>query len=93
VNQNKLEADDPLKVGDLTLIPVAEVRSFSNVRGERAAFAGRKRATAVVALGPWGVVALNVEGEVVSLPELLDEVSGLKELVAGIQGSEVQSKG
>jgi hypothetical protein len=93
VNQNKLEADDPLKVGDLTLIPVAEVRSFSNVRGERAAFAGRKRATAVVALGPWGVVALNVEGEVVSLPELLDEVSGLKELVAGIQGSEVRSKG
>jgi hypothetical protein len=92
VNRTEIKADDPLKVGDITLRPVAEVHSFSNVRGERAAFAGRKRATAVVALGPWGTVALNVEGEVVSLPGLLDEVSGLKELVAGIQGSKVRSK-
>lgn len=92
MNRTQLKADDPINVGDITLIPVAEVHSFSNVRGERAAFAGRKRATAVVALGPWGAVALNVEGEVVSFPELLDEVSGLKELVAGIQGSKVRDK-
>lgn len=93
MNRSLLKADDPLKVGDITLIPVAEVRSFSNVRGERAAFAGRKRATAVVVLGPSGAVALNVEGEVVSLKELLNEVSGLKELVAGVKESEVVGKG
>jgi len=93
VNLKKLEADDPLKVGDTTLIPVAEVRLFSNVRGEKAAFAGRKRATAVVVIGPSSAVALNVEGEVVSLPELLNEVSGLKERVAEAQRSEVQGKG
>jgi hypothetical protein len=93
MNHRELKADNPLNVGDITLIPVAEVHSFSMVQGEKAAFAARKRAKAVVALGPWGTVALNVEGEVVSLPELLDEVSGLKELVAGIQGSEVGDKG
>jgi hypothetical protein len=93
MNHRELKADNPLNVGDITLIPVAEVHSFSMVQGERAAFAGRKRAKAVVALGPWGTVALNIEGEEVSLKELLDEVSGLKELVAGIQGSEVGDKG
>ena len=88
-----LAVDDPLKVGDATLIPVVEVFSFSKVRGERAAFAARKRAKAVVALGPWGVVALDVEGEEISLQELADEVSGLKELVAGIEDSDVGTKG
>ncbi len=88
-----LAVDDPLKVGDATLIPVVEVFSFSKVRGERAAFAARKRAKAVVALGPWGIVVLDVEGEEVSLQELADEVSGLKELVTGIVGFEVGTKG
>ena len=93
MNHSLLKADDPIRVGDATLIPVAEVFSFSDVRGERAAFAGGKRAAAVVALGPWGAVALNVQGEEVSLPELLDEVSGLRELMAGLKGPEVRSKG
>ena len=91
--RTRLQADDPLKVGDTTLIPVVEVFSFSKVQGERAAFAARKRAKAVVALGPWGVVALDVEGEEISLQELADEVSGLKELVTGIADSDVGTKG
>jgi hypothetical protein len=82
-----LQADDPLRMGKATIIPVAEVRSFSMVRGEVATFAARKRPKAVVVLGPWGAVALNVEGEEVSLQELADEVSGLKELMAGMPGS------
>ncbi len=88
MNRTEIKADDPLTVGDITLIPVVEVHSFSNVQGERAAFAAKKKATAVVALGPWGAMALSAEGEEVSLPELLNEVSGLRELVAGIGGSE-----
>lgn len=76
-----------------TLIPVAEVSSFSMVQGERAAFAARKKVKAVVALGPWGAVALNIGGEEVSLQELTDEVSGLKELVAWIGGSEPGGEG
>jgi hypothetical protein len=93
VNRTELKADDPLKVGDITLIPVAEVHSFSNVRGERAAFAGRKRAKAVVVIGPWGAVALNVEGEELSLSELLNEVSGLKERITGVKEAEARGKG
>ncbi len=88
MNRTRLQADDPLRVGDATIIPVAEIHSFSMVHGERAAFSAKKRPKAVVALGPWGAVALNLEGEEVSLPELLDEVSGLRELVAGIGGAE-----
>lgn len=86
MNRRRLQADDPLRVGRATIIPVAEVRSFSMVLGEKATFAARKRAKAVVVLGPWGAVALNVEGEEVSLRELVGEVSGLKELMAGIGG-------
>lgn len=88
-----LAVDDPLKVGETTLIPVAEVFTFSKVLGEKAAFAGGKRAKAVVVVGPRGAVALNVEGEFVSLNELMNEVSGLKELVAEAQSFEVRGKG
>jgi len=83
-------------VGEITLIPVAEVFSFSMVQGERAAFAARKMPKAVVALGPRGAVALSAEGEAVSVKELADEVPGLGELLAGIAGSEpgrVENKG
>ena len=92
MSQPHLQADDPLLVGEMTLIPVAEVFSFSMVRGERASFAASKRPKAVVALGPWGVVALDVEGEEVSLEELADEVPGLRELVARNVGSESGQK-
>ncbi|HPJ30779.1 MAG TPA: hypothetical protein PLZ42_05255 [Methanothrix sp.] len=77
-----LVADEPLRVGNFVLIPVAEVYSFSMVRDERAAFAGTKRVKAVVALGPGGPVALNVSGEELLLLDLLDQVSGLNELLA-----------
>ncbi len=86
MNRSRLQADDPLRVGETTLIPVVEVFSFSMVQGERAAFAARKRPKAVVVVGPRGAVALSVEGEEVSLEELADEVSGLGELVAGSEG-------
>ena len=88
-----LVADEPLRVGELSLIPVAEVHSLSMVLGERAAFAGTKRAKAVVAVGPGGAVALGVGGEKVSLDELLDEVPGLKELIAGALRSEEEKRG
>ena len=88
MNRRWLQADDPLTVGEITLIPVAEVFSFSMVQGERAAFAARKMPKAVVALGPRGAVALSAEGEAVSVKELADEVPGLGELVAGFGGSE-----
>jgi hypothetical protein len=92
MNRRRLQADDPLTVGETTLIPVAEVFSFSMVQGERAAFAARKMPKAVVAVGPRGTAALSVEGEAVSLKELMDEVSGLKELVAGIVGTEPETE-
>ena len=88
-----LKADEPLKVGELSLIPVAEVHSFSMIRGEAATFAGTKRPKAVVAVGPGGAMALDVGGKGVTLDELLDEVSGLKELVAGALQSEEKRKG
>ncbi len=93
MDRKELEAEGPLKVGDTTLIPLTEVRSFSAVRGEGAAFAFRKMATGVVAIGPWGALALDIEGEEVSLEELMAEVAGLKELLAGFRGSEVGDKG
>jgi hypothetical protein len=93
VNRRELIADDPLQIGDIILIPVAEVSSFSNVKGEMAAFAARKRAKAVVALGPQGAVALSLDGAEISLSELADKVSGLDELMAEIRGSEVEDKG
>ena len=87
MNRMTLAVDDPLKIGDATLIPVVEVFSFSKVQGERAAFAARKRAKAVVALGPWGAVALDVSGEALSLRELLDRVAGLEERMAEVKRS------
>jgi len=92
VKRTRLQADDPLSVGEMTLIPVAEIYSFSMVLGERAAFVARKRPKAVVALGPRGAVALSVEGEEISLEELAAGVPGLRKLVAGIGGSEAGRK-
>lgn len=93
MNLGKLGADDPLKVGELTLVPVSEFYSFSMVRGDGGSFVGMKRAKAVVALGPWGAVALDLDGKVISLEELLDEVPGLKELVAEAGRSVTKEKG
>lgn len=93
MNLGKLGADDPLKVGELTLVPVSEFHSFSMVSGDGGSFVGMKRAKAVVALGPWGAVALDLDGEVLSLEELLDEVPGLKELVAEAGRSVTKDKG
>ncbi|MGC9515771.1 hypothetical protein [Methanocrinis sp.] len=92
MNRRVLEADNPLRVGETILIPVAEVLSFSEVWGEGAAFACLKRAKAVVAIGPRGAFALDLVGQSVSLEELADEVSGLKELVAGVRSSGVGNK-
>jgi hypothetical protein len=87
VNLGKLGADDPLRVGDLALIPVSEFHSFSTVVDGGGSFVGMKRAKAVVALGPWGAVALDVSGEALSLRELLDRVAGLEERMAEVKRS------
>jgi hypothetical protein len=83
MNRRSLAADLPLRVGEVTIIPVAEVQSLSYLRGGTGSFAGRKRAAAVVALGPWGSIALDISGEEAPLDELLAEVPGLEEVVAG----------
>lgn len=82
MNRRALAAEEPLCVGEITLIPVAEVRSSSFVRNDGWAFVGTKRAEAVVAVGPWGVIALDISGKEAPLDELLEEVPGLVELVA-----------
>jgi hypothetical protein len=87
VNLGKLGADDPLKVGDLALIPVSEFHSFSTVVDGGGSFVGMKRAKAVVALGPWGAVALDVSGEALSLRELLDRVPDLEVRMAEVERS------
>lgn len=93
MNLGKLGADDPMKVGEVTLVPVWEFHSYSMVRGDGGSFVGMKRAKAVVALTPRGAVALDLEGGALSLNELLDEVPGLKELVAEADLSVTEEKG
>ncbi|MDF0591923.1 hypothetical protein [Candidatus Methanocrinis natronophilus] len=83
MNLGKLGADDPVKIGEVTLVPIWEFHSSSMVRGDGGSFVGMKRAKAVVALGPRGALALDLDGEVLSLEELLDEVPRLRGMVTG----------
>ncbi|UEC43349.1 MAG: hypothetical protein METHAR1v1_1310011 [Methanothrix sp.] len=93
MNLGKLGADGPLQVGEVTLVAVSEFHSSSMVGGDGGSFVGMKRAKAVVALGPRGAVALDIDGEAISLEELLDEVPGLREVVAGTGGQGTSDKG
>jgi len=93
VNLGKLGADDPMKVGEVTLVPVWEFHSSSMVRGDGGSFVGMKRAKAVIALGPRGAVALDLDGGALCLNELLDEVPGLKEQMAEAGRSVTEEKG
>ncbi|NLX39109.1 MAG: hypothetical protein A4E50_01661 [Methanosaeta sp. PtaB.Bin087] len=81
LNRRALAAGEPLCVGEITLIPVAEVCSSSFVQDDVGTFVGTKRAEAVVAVGPWGAIALDVHGRERPLGDLLEEALGLEELV------------
>lgn len=82
-----------MKVGEVTLVAVWEFHSSSMVRGDGGSFLGMKRAKAVVALGPRGAAALDIDGEAISLEELLDEVPGLRVLVTGAGGQGASDNG
>ena len=63
----ELKAEEALKLGEVTLIPIFEVATFSAVQKGAASFAGSKKPVAVVVLGPSGTEVLGMNGERISL--------------------------
>ncbi len=70
---------DPISVAGITLIPVTKV-SVNCWRGKHgASFFGFKHPTSIVMVSPTTRWALGIEGESISLDQLMQEVPDIKE--------------
>jgi len=67
VISGELKAEESLKLGEVTLIPIFEVATFSAVQKGAASFVGSKTPVAIVVLRPSETEVLGMNGERISL--------------------------
>lgn len=72
----KLRADEPFTIGDVTIIPISKVTSYSRSWGKCVFFLGKKNPEAIIIVDPSGTKALSISGEEVPL-ERFNDVAGL----------------
>lgn len=75
---SELQADPPITVAGITLIPIAKVRIESERRTHACRFGVVKEAVAVVICEAGSVRVVDVEAQERSLDELIAQVPGLK---------------
>jgi hypothetical protein len=78
---SRLRAGDPLRVGDLTIVPLEHLRATVRCEGLRVSAAAHKRAAGIVVLGAGGTRALDEAGRPLDLEELVTRVAGLREIL------------
>jgi len=80
----KITLEEPLVIGDVTVIPVAALRR-SHRQGARGIFGfASKRPTHVIVLTPSAKMAWRSTGEPVTMVQLAEELPALKERLPGI---------
>jgi hypothetical protein len=72
----KLIADEPFTIGDVTLIPISKVTWYSRSWGKCVFFIYIKNPEAIIIITPSGTKALKISGEETSL-DRFNDVEGL----------------
>ena len=75
---------NPVAIAGVTLIPVTKVSLNYWHSNSGILFFGVKRPVGVIVVSPSEKRAFRISGEEVSLDELIQEVPGIKEILAGI---------
>jgi len=84
MEKKEVEIDNPVTVAGVTLIPVVKVSSNYWRRNSSLSFFGVKQPIGVVVVSPSAKRAFRMTGEEVPLDQLIQEVPGIKEVLAGL---------
>ena len=84
MGKREITIDNPVTVGGVTLIPI--VKTWLNCWRSKArlSFFGINQPVSIVVVSPQTKRAFRINGEEVSLDQLMTEVSGIKEILEGI---------
>ena len=80
----QVEIGNPVKVAQITLIPVVEVSLNSWSVKKRCSCFGTKQPISLVVVSPSGKRAFRITGEEIPLDKLLDEKPGIIEALESI---------
>ncbi len=86
-----LQADRPVALGEVTLIPISRTFTQAETQGRVVAFQGMKEPAAFVVVSEGRVNAWSVTGEELTLSELLERVRGLAAMLDGLEAPALPS--
>jgi len=84
MEKKEVELDNPIVVAGVTLIPVARVSLNYQRSNGIISFLGVKQPVGVVVVSPSTRRAFSINGEELSLDQFVEEVPGMKEILAGL---------
>lgn len=84
MEREEIRIEAPFAVAGVTLIPVVKARLNYRPGKGRLSFFGIKQPVSVVVVSPQARRAFRINGEEVSLEELIKEAPSLKEILEGL---------
>ena len=82
--EKEVEIGNPVTIGQVTLIPVAEFSLNYWHGGSRSSCFGIKQPASIVVISPAGKRAFRTNGEEVPLDQFLEETPGMREVLETI---------
>ena len=80
----EIRIEAPFTVNGVTLIPIVKASITGWHRKRRLSFLGTKQPVIVVVVSPQTKRAFRISGEEISLDQLIKEVPGIKDILAGV---------
>ncbi len=85
MEREEIRIEAPVTVAGVNLIPIVKVSlNYWHRKGSFSLF-GNKQPVNIIVISPLGTRAFRINGEEVSLDQLMEEVPGIKETLAGIK--------
>lgn len=84
---NVLRAADPLRVGDVTLVPIERVEVRSEIGDSGCWIGASKEVFAVVVCDAGGVRALAPDSSVIALDAVIEQMPDLGAILSGLSAS------
>ncbi len=82
MEEEKIIADSPVSIGEIKLIPIVNILTHCWIKKGRAAYSVVKKPLAVVIVSQTEKKAFDMNGQVLSVDELAEDITGLKELLS-----------
>ena len=82
--KREVEISNPVTIAGVTLIPVIKASLYYWHSNRGISFFSLKQPLNVIVVSPSGKKAFRITGEEVSLEQLIQEVPGIQEILAGI---------